>query len=72
MVDVGCGLGSSSRLISKKYNATAQGVTLSPVQVLHPFTTIKLALHVPCAFSLTAHTSTHTFTIPGKRVLKRL
>jgi trans-aconitate methyltransferase len=33
MVDVGCGLGSSSRLISKKFNATAQGITLSPVQV---------------------------------------
>lgn len=32
MVDVGCGLGGSSRHIAKKYGCTAQGITLSPYQ----------------------------------------
>lgn len=32
MVDVGCGLGGSSRHIAKKYGCTAKGVTLSPYQ----------------------------------------
>lgn len=32
MVDVGCGIGGSSRHISSKYGCTAQGITLSPVQ----------------------------------------
>jgi len=31
-VDVGCGIGGSSRHISAKYNCTAQGITLSPYQ----------------------------------------
>jgi tocopherol O-methyltransferase len=32
MVDVGCGIGGSSRHISRKYGCTARGITLSPVQ----------------------------------------
>lgn len=32
MVDVGCGIGGSSRHIAKKFGCTAQGVTLSPYQ----------------------------------------
>eukprot|EP00878_Enallax_costatus_P012923 GHUV01013495.1.p1 GENE.GHUV01013495.1~~GHUV01013495.1.p1 ORF type:complete len:287 (+),score=46.96 GHUV01013495.1:998-1858(+) len=32
MVDVGCGIGGSSRHISKKFNCKATGITLSPVQ----------------------------------------
>lgn len=34
MVDVGCGIGGSSRHIARKFGCTAQGITLSPVQVL--------------------------------------
>lgn len=32
MVDVGCGLGGSSRHIAKKFGCTSQGITLSPYQ----------------------------------------
>ena len=32
MVDVGCGIGGSSRHISRKYGCTANGITLSPYQ----------------------------------------
>jgi tocopherol O-methyltransferase len=32
MVDVGCGLGGSSRYIARKFGASACGVTLSPFQ----------------------------------------
>lgn len=32
VVDVGCGIGGSSRYIAKKYGATCQGITLSPKQ----------------------------------------
>lgn len=32
MVDVGCGIGGSSRYISSKFGCTANGVTLSPKQ----------------------------------------
>lgn len=32
MVDVGCGIGGSSRHISRKFGCTANGVTLSPYQ----------------------------------------
>ena len=31
-VDVGCGIGGSSRHIAAKYSASTQGITLSPVQ----------------------------------------
>ena len=34
MVDVGCGIGGSSRHIAKKFGCKAEGITLSPVQVL--------------------------------------
>jgi tocopherol O-methyltransferase len=33
MVDVGCGVGGSSRHISRKYNCTATGLSLSPYQI---------------------------------------
>ena len=33
VVDVGCGIGGSSRHIAKKFGASAQGITLSPFQV---------------------------------------
>ncbi|XP_074583668.1 gamma-tocopherol methyltransferase, chloroplastic-like isoform X2 [Curcuma longa] len=33
VVDVGCGIGGSSRYIAKKYGAYCQGITLSPIQV---------------------------------------
>ena len=33
VLDVGCGVGGSSRHIARRYGATARGVTLSPVQV---------------------------------------
>ena len=32
MVDVGCGIGGSSRHIAKKFSCKAQGITLSPYQ----------------------------------------
>ena len=32
MVDVGCGIGGSSRYIARKYGCSARGITLSPVQ----------------------------------------
>ena len=32
MVDVGCGIGGSSRHISRMFGCTSQGITLSPVQ----------------------------------------
>lgn len=32
IVDVGCGIGGSSRYLSKKYGAKCQGITLSPIQ----------------------------------------
>lgn len=32
VVDVGCGIGGSSRYLAKKYGAQCQGITLSPVQ----------------------------------------
>lgn len=34
MVDVGCGIGGSSRHIARKFGCRAEGITLSPVQVL--------------------------------------
>ncbi|XP_010906229.2 gamma-tocopherol methyltransferase, chloroplastic isoform X1 [Elaeis guineensis] len=33
IVDVGCGIGGSSRYLAKKYGAKCEGITLSPVQV---------------------------------------
>jgi len=32
IVDVGCGIGGSSRYLAKKFGATSVGITLSPVQ----------------------------------------
>jgi tocopherol O-methyltransferase len=32
VIDVGCGIGGSSRHIASKYNCKAQGITLSPYQ----------------------------------------
>ncbi|XP_034710060.1 probable tocopherol O-methyltransferase, chloroplastic [Vitis riparia] len=32
VVDVGCGIGGSSRYLAKKYGASCQGITLSPLQ----------------------------------------
>ncbi|PIN08725.1 SAM-dependent methyltransferase [Handroanthus impetiginosus] len=32
IVDVGCGIGGSSRYLARKYGANCQGITLSPVQ----------------------------------------
>lgn len=32
MVDVGCGIGGSSRYIVKKFGCTSRGITLSPKQ----------------------------------------
>ena len=32
VVDVGCGIGGSSRHIARKFNCPAQGITLSPYQ----------------------------------------
>ncbi|KAI3713638.1 hypothetical protein L1987_72221 [Smallanthus sonchifolius] len=32
IVDVGCGIGGSSRYIARKYGAECHGITLSPVQ----------------------------------------
>jgi tocopherol O-methyltransferase len=33
VVDVGCGIGGSTRHIARKFNAAGTGITLSPVQV---------------------------------------
>ena len=35
-VDVGCGIGGSSRHIAAKYGSSGKGITLSPVQVQAP------------------------------------
>jgi tocopherol O-methyltransferase len=32
MVDVGCGIGGSSRYIAKRFGSSGKGITLSPVQ----------------------------------------
>jgi tocopherol O-methyltransferase len=32
VVDIGCGIGGSSRYLAKKYGAHVQGITLSPLQ----------------------------------------
>lgn len=32
VVDVGCGIGGSSRYLARKFEAECQGITLSPVQ----------------------------------------
>jgi hypothetical protein len=32
MVDVGCGIGGSSRYIARKFNCESRGITLSPIQ----------------------------------------
>ncbi|XP_019103971.2 probable tocopherol O-methyltransferase, chloroplastic isoform X1 [Beta vulgaris subsp. vulgaris] len=32
VVDIGCGIGGSSRYLAKKFGATCQGITLSPMQ----------------------------------------
>lgn len=32
IVDVGCGIGGSSRYLARKYGAECHGITLSPVQ----------------------------------------
>ncbi|CAK9184858.1 unnamed protein product [Ilex paraguariensis] len=32
IVDVGCGIGGSSRYLARKYGAQCQGITLSPFQ----------------------------------------
>lgn len=32
IVDVGCGIGGSSRYLARKYGAKCNGITLSPVQ----------------------------------------
>lgn len=32
IVDVGCGIGGSSRYLARKYGAECKGITLSPVQ----------------------------------------
>lgn len=34
MIDVGCGIGGSSRHIARKFNCSAQGITLSPYQAI--------------------------------------
>ena len=36
MVDVGCGIGGSSRHIARRLGCAARGITLSPVQVPSP------------------------------------
>ena len=36
MVDVGCGIGGSSRHIARRLGCAARGITLSPVQVSSP------------------------------------
>ena len=48
MVDVGCGIGGSSRYISRKFGCTAQGITLSPVQVLTCNLAFFLLAQEPC------------------------
>ena len=47
MVDVGCGIGGSSRHIARKYGCSARGLTLSPVQVRRcpePHVTLRTTL----------------------------
>ena len=48
MVDVGCGIGGSSRHIAKKFSCTAEGITLSPVQVLPVGTGVVHAANNMC------------------------
>ena len=46
MVDVGCGIGGSSRHIARKFGCTAKGITLSPVQV-GLYLTLLVTLRAP-------------------------
>jgi hypothetical protein len=53
MVDVGCGVGGSSRHISRKYGCSAQGITLSPVQAARANAiSEKEGLGSKCAFQV--------------------
>ena len=44
MVDVGCGIGGSSRHIARRLGCSARGITLSPVQVPTPMHTCEEVL----------------------------
>ena len=46
MVDVGCGIGGSSRHIARRLGCTARGITLSPVQVPSPMRTYARTLRI--------------------------
>ena len=52
MVDVGCGIGGSSRHISKKFGCRAEGITLSPVQVLLAFVSYHATLNTKSTATL--------------------
>lgn len=51
ILDVGCGIGGSSLYLSQKFNATATGITLSPVQASRATQRAQSA-NLPCNFQV--------------------
>jgi tocopherol O-methyltransferase len=49
VLDVGCGLGGSSRHLSRRFGASTEGVTLSPLQAERA-SALSRAAGLPCAF----------------------
>lgn len=52
MLDVGCGIGGSSRHIAQKFNCKATGITLSPVQVSPLLDVRQPQVEMPATFWL--------------------
>lgn len=68
MVDVGCGVGGSSRYIVKKYGGSAEGLSLSPYQVQRANTfsakaNLSHALHYQVADAMNMPFSNNSFDL---------
>ena len=75
IVDVGCGIGGSSRYLTRKYGAKCQGITLSPVQAERANVLAKaegLADKVCAKLSVLFLSSLYPVHIQGKFILTTL